>query len=168
MSYLLFKAELLANLVPPHQSPTKQARVIANAYTRLVQRHFEILTGGGTARLAQTRTPILQAGLQAVFSANRLYGRVPINIFTQMSPAFYAYWAGQTVIGPLGIATVIFPGLFRGPVVKPGFSYITWVNILCAVLAAHIMTLAGIYTNTYTGITFPWSGVMFLACPILF
>lgn len=168
MSYRLFKAELLSNLTPGHGSKTRQASTIANAYGRLVSRHFEVLTGGGRVVTAQSRTPILRAGLQAVFTANRLYGRVPLNIFTQMSPAFYAYWGGQTIVGPLGTATVLFPGLFRGPRLNPSDDVESWINIFCAVAAAHIMTLGGIYRNNFpVPIITPWSGVMMLACPII-
>lgn len=168
MSYFLFKAELLANLIPPHKSKTKQANVISAAYTRLVLRHFEVMTGGGRAILAPTRTAILRNGLQAVYDANRKYGRGNINIFTQMAPAFYAYWTGQTVVGPLGYATVTYPGIFKGPRLPPTLSYKTWLNIFCAVLAAHIMTLGGTYRNYYLRRDFAWSGSMFLACPIRF
>jgi hypothetical protein len=166
MSYFLFKAELLASLVPPHQSKTKQARVIADAYTDLVLRHFEVMTGGGRAILAPTRTSVLRNGLQSVFDANRKYGARPVNVFTQMAPAFYSYWNGQTVVGPLGYATVTFPGIFKGPTIPGNLNYAAWLNIFCAVLAAHIMTLGGTYRNLFLKRDFEWSGSMFLACPI--
>lgn len=166
MSYLLFKKELLANLVPAHQSTRKQARIISDAYTRLVLRHYEVMTGGGRALLAPTRTGILRNGLQTVFDTNRKYGTTKVNIFTQMAPAFYSYWSGMPIIGPLGFATVRYTGLFKGPSIPGNTNYSVWINVFCAVLAAHIMTLGGVYRNLYLLREFEWSGSMMLACPI--
>lgn len=166
MSYLLFKHELLANLVPAHQSKTKQSRIIADAYTSLVLRHYEVMTGGGRAILAPTRTGILRNGLQSLYDVNRRYGNQKVNIFEQMAPAFYSYWAGMPIIGPLGYANVRYTGLFKGPSIPGNSDYTVWINVFCAVIAAHIMTLGGIYRNYFLKRDFEWSGTMMLACPI--
>jgi hypothetical protein len=168
MSYNLFAVDVLSSIVPQHTSTNKQSRIVAQAYTRLVQRHFEVMTGGGRAITAPSRIPVLQAGLQAVFSANRRWGNVPLNIFSQMAPAFRAYWTGQIITGPLGNVTITFPGVFRGPALKTVVSLESWLNVFCAVAAAHIMTLLGVYIPNILPVPMPWSGVMMLACPILF
>lgn len=168
MSYTLFKLELLSNLVPSHSSTTKQASSIARAYDNIVSRHFEVLTGAGRVTGSSARVPILQNGFQSVFDLNRKAGFNKLNIWTMMSPFIYSYWAGMMGNGPLGMFTVTFPGVFRGPVIPESVSYEAWLNIFCAVAYTHILTLAGIalITALPVPITVPWSGVLLLACPL--
>jgi len=167
MSFTLFKAELLGRLLPPHSSPVKQAITLATAYNNLVLRKFEILTGAGTAVNSAPKVPALQAGLQLIFTLNREVGFTRINFFDMLNPFLMAFWAGMTYVGPLGTATVLFPGILLGPVIPETTSFFAWLNILCGALAAHMLTLAGIYINSLTGIPLPWSGVFLIPCPVI-
>jgi hypothetical protein len=164
MSWSVLKFELLSKLNPPHASVTLQANVISQAYTNLVLRTFETLTGGGQFVGAPARTKIARLGMQCVFEVNRRYGKLPVNIFSQLTPYFLSYWAGQTCVGPFGQVTVIFPGVFVGPPIPPNISRDAFVNIMCGVLSTHMLTMTGIYTNFVTGVTIPWSGALLLTC----
>lgn len=167
MSFTLFKAELLAGLLPPHASPVKQAQVMSQAYNNLVLRKFEILTGAGTAVNSTPRVPALQAGLQAIFELNRRVGISRINFFDMLNPLLMAFWSGMLYVGPLGTATVLFPGVLLGPIIPESTSFVAWLNIICGALAAHMLTLVGIYINNLTGIPLPWSGVFLIPCPVI-
>lgn len=167
MSFTLFKAELLGRLLPPHASPVKQAIVLSTAYNNLVLRKFEVLTGAGTAVNSAPKVPALQAGLQAIFELNRRVGFARINFFEMLNPVLLAFWSGMVYVGPLGVATVLFPGVIIGPTIPESTSFVAWMNILCGALAAHMLTLAGIYVNTILGIPLPWSGVFLIPCPVV-
>jgi hypothetical protein len=164
MSWAVLKFQMLAGLNPPHASITQQADVISKSYTNLVSRTFETLTGGGQFIGAAGRTKIARLGMHCVFDVNRRYGFLPVNIFTQITPYFLSYWAGQTCVGPLGQVTILFPGLFLGPPIPPNISPEAFVNIMCGVMSTHMLTMAGIYTNFITGVTIPWSGALLLTC----
>ena len=168
MSYTLFKLEMLSKLVPPHTSPTKQSSTIANAYDNLVNRHFEVLTGAGSVTASSARIPLIQTGLQGIFELNRRAGFNKVNIWDMMAPFIYAYWSGMVGNGPMGMFTVTFPGVFKGPVIPEGTNFETWLNIFCAVAYSHILTLAGIAILNIGPfpITVPWSGVLLIACPL--
>jgi len=166
MSFPLFKGEMLGQLVPQHSSKTKQSRIFATAYNNVARRHHEVMTGGGTVTLGGIKVPIMTGLAQSIFSFNRISQFKKFNFFSQLAPVVYSYWMGQVIVGPLGIVNVTYPGLLVGPAIPETDSFSTWLNMLCAVLAAHMMTLAGTYTNFYTKKTHPWSGAMLLPCPI--
>jgi len=166
MSFPLMRQEILSQLVPPHTDPSKQARVIAQAYTNCVLRHFEKMSGGGTAVQAPARTPALLAGLQQIFNTNRQTGFNKLNFWQQLNPLIIQYWTGQIFVGPIGIVAVTFPGILQGPPIPENLDYNLWLNMLSSVLAAHFQSLTGIFTNFFPGISFPWLGVFLSPCPV--
>ena len=165
MSYQVFKAEVLAGLAKPHSDKLKPAKVLAKAYNNLIQRHFETLTGAGQFSLAAAGTSGLIAGFHAAFTQNYASANKRVNIFQQLAPYIYTYWAAQTAIGPLGIATVTYTGNFSGPIIPESNNPTLWLDVFIGVIATHILTLVGTYTNFVTGATTPWTGALLLTFP---
>lgn len=165
MSYKLFKAECMSSLSPKHNNLFKPAITISRAYNNLVLNHLEPMTGGGKFLTGGFRIPLLIAGLQLVFEAQRRNGWVPVNMFTLMSPIFKLYWQGNVAAGPTGVVIITNPGIFKGPKVPPNTSVDGFMKIFMGVLRVHIKTLSGTYTNFYTGVTTPWSGAMLRSLP---
>lgn len=158
MSFQLFKAEILGNLQTQHSSKTKTAIVIGTAYNNLVQRMIEPLCGGVMFYTLIPKTPALIAGLQSVFTQNLLTAKKRVNIFQQFAPHIYTYWTGATTVGPLGNVTLTSTGVFNGPFLPETTDPNLWLDVLCAVCSTHIKTLVGIYINSTTGASSPWSG----------
>jgi hypothetical protein len=165
MSYAAFKFEVISQLYPPHSDTVRQAQVIGTAYNNLVLRHFDTLSGGGQYLLGSARLPVLISGLQAIFALNRASGFSAVNIFRQIGPLLKAYWAGATIIGPLGVTVVSSPGNVFGPVIPQTTNYTVFLNIFCGVLYAHMLTLAGTFTSYWFGRTTPWGGALLLSTP---
>lgn len=165
MSYETFKGEILAGQIKPHTDKTRGARVIAQAYTNLVLRHFETLTGAGQYFSAPAMTATLQAGLQGVFTQNLLSETNRVPQFNKWAPYIYSYWAAATIPGPLGIVVVTYTGNWVGPVMPETNDPQLWLRVLSGIIYTHIISLAGTYTNYFTGITSPWSGGLLLTFP---
>lgn len=165
MSYSAFKAEILGGLQTQHRDKTKASRVVSMAYTNLVLRHYETLTGAGQYFLASGMTAGLQAGLQAIFLKNLASEHNRISQYNLWAPYIYSYWAGATIPGPLGIAVVTGTGTWSGPPMPENKDPQLWLRVLTGVIASHITSLLGTYTNYYTGYTTPWSGGLLLTFP---
>lgn len=164
MSYQLFKAELRNKVYKQHDSLNKFPSSFAAAYNNLVMRHFDTLTGGGKLVRISAGRPILQQSIYAQLMINRK-SPAEVNFFNQIAPFIKIYWAGQQIIGPTGIVTITYPGEFIGPYLKQNQNINIFINTLVGVISTHIMTLTGMYTNAYTGITTPWSGALLRTTP---
>lgn len=165
MSYQTFKAEVLAGLTKPHTDKMKPARILATAYHNLILRHIESLTGGGVFLLGTAKLPGLIAGFHAAFTQNLASANKRVNIFQQLAPYIYTYWAGNTALGALGVAIVSGTGSFSGPIIPESNSPTLWLDVFIGVIAIHLKTITGTYTNYVSGATTPWSGVTLLTFP---
>ena len=165
MSYSLFQAEILAGLRSPHSDKTRGAEVIAKAYTNLILRHFETLTGAGQYYSAPTKTAILQSGLQTIFLQNLSAETNRVSQFNKGGPYMKLFWAGAVIPGPLGIVTVTNTGTWKGPVMPENNDPTLWLRVLCGITATHLLSLSGTYLNFYTGATSAWSGGLLLTFP---
>jgi len=166
MSYRLFKLECLKTLRPPHLNKYKQAITIARAYNNLVINHVETMTGGGKFVSGGLRIPLLIAGMQLVFEAQRRAGSyVKINIFKLISPIIKLYWSGQVCVGPTGVVVITSTGIFKGPAIPNNNNAQGFMQMFMAASRAHILTLTGTYTNYYTGLTTPWTGALLQSLP---
>lgn len=164
MSYQLFKTEILAKLNKTHTSKTKTAGILATAYTNLILRHFEVLTGGGVFSMSSTKTQPLKMQIQSVFMQNYTsHNRV--NLWSQLSPGIMTFWTGQICMGTTGIVAVTSPGTFMGPPIPESNNPAIWIDMFSYVSAIHLKTLVGTYTNYVTGITVPWSGTLLQTFP---
>lgn len=164
MSYTLLKSELKLKLYRQHDSRTKFASTLATAYDKFVNRHFEVISGGGKPVATSAKIPILQAGFQLILSMN-LIKENRINFFNQIEPYIKAYWMGQVITGPAGIVVITNPGVFKGPPIVENNSIDIFLNILQGCIAVHMLTMTGVYTNYYTGITVPWSSALLKTIP---
>lgn len=166
MSYRLFKAECMKSLRPAHLNKYKQAITIARAYNNLVLNHIETMSGGGKFVAGGIKIPLLIAGMQLVFEAQRRAGAYyKINIFKLIGPVIKLYWAGQVCVGPTGTVIVTTTGVFKGPHIRNTKSIDGFMKIFMGVMRTHILTLTGTYTNFYTGLTTPWSGALLKSLP---
>ncbi len=166
MSHRLFKLECLLSLRPPHLDKYRQAITIARAYNNLVLNHIETMTGGGKFVSGGLRIPLLIAGMQLVFEAQRRAGAYKkINIFKLISPIIRLYWTGQVCVGPTGVVVITSPGVYKGPAIPNNNSVEGFMKMFMAVNRAHLITLTGTYTNYYTGVTTPWSGALLKSLP---
>lgn len=164
MSYQLFKTEILAKNGVQFNDRMKASKVIGNAYNNLIQRHFEVLSGGGQFSTLSPKTQILIQGIQQVFEQNSMsHNRV--NIWSQFAPHIYSYWTGGVAIGSTGIVTITSTGVFKGPPIPENDNPQIWINVFIGVISVHITTLVGTYTNFVTGITVPWSGALLKTFP---
>lgn len=164
MSYSLFKTEIGALTGMQHVSRLQFAQVVGKAYNGLVERHFETLTGSGKVVAPIARLPALIQGIYSITESNLAQSN-DVNFFSQIAPFIYTYWAGQVMMGPLGIATITSTGIFQGPIVPQNFNIQIWLNVFVGVVAVHILSLIGTYTNYVSGITSPWSGGLLLTTP---
>lgn len=164
MSYQLFKAEILGNLTKPHTSKTKTANVITTAYTNLIMRSFETITGGGQFIQSPLRKLPLQIGIQTVLTLG-LLKQNRFNFFNEIGPYFKSFWAGQTCLGTTGVIVITSPGIFQGPIIPESSNFTIWLDVFIGVIATHLLTLTGNYTNYYSGVTTPWSGALFMVLP---
>lgn len=164
MSYQVFKAEILAGNVKPHNSKTKPARVIASAYTNLIMRHFETLTGGGQYLTAKAKQPILQASLQKIFTAS-LSEQSRKNQLQKWDNAIYTFWKGAVIPGPLGVVTINNTGKWVAPYIPENSDNEIWLKILLGVIATHLKTMTGMYLNFVTGATTSWSSALLVTFP---
>lgn len=161
MSYKLFKAEVMASLIPRHLNKFKQAITMARAYNNLVLNHVETISGGGRFVAGGLKIPLMIAGMQLVFEAQRRASSyAKINIFTLLAPVIKLYWMGQVCVGPTGTVIVTTTGVFKGPKIPNNSSTDGFMKLFMGVSRAHILTLSGTYTNFYTGVTTPWSGAL--------
>lgn len=160
MSFKLFKSEVLGNLRTQHDSKTKTSQIIGTAYNNLVQRMIEPLTGGMTFYSCIPKTPSLITGIQSVFTKNITSSKKSVNIFKQFEPFILSYWAGANTVGPLGAVTITSTGSFKGPIIPENTNPTLWLDVFCAVASVHIKSLVGIYVNSASGTTTPWSGAM--------
>ncbi len=166
MSYKLFKAECMSTLFPPHTNKFIQAITMSRAYNNLILNHVESLSGGGRFVAGGIKIPLLIAGMQLVFEAQRRAGAyAPINIFSLISPVIKLYWLGQVCVGPTGTVVVTNTGVFKGPKIPNNKSRDGFMKIFQGVVRTHILTLSGTYTNFYTGLTTPWSGAVLQSLP---
>jgi len=164
MSYSLFKSEIGALTGMQHVSRIQFAQVIGKAYNGLIERSYETLTGSGKVVAPIARLPGLIQGIYGVTEGN-LGHTNQVNFFRQIAPYIYTYWAGQTIIGSLGMIVITSTGLFTGPIIPQNFNIQIWLNVFVGVVATHILTLLGTYTNYVTGLTTPWSGALLLTTP---
>jgi hypothetical protein len=166
MSYKLFKAECMATLYPPHSNKFKQAITMSRAYNNLVLNHVESVSGGGRFVSGALKIPLLIAGMQLVFEAQRRAGSYKkINIFNLLGPVIKLYWTGQVCVGPTGTVIVTNTGVFKGPPIPNNKSVDGFMKIFMGVIRTHILTLTGTYTNFYTGLTTPWTGALLQSLP---
>lgn len=166
MSYKLFKAECMKSLRPAHTNKYKQAITIARAYNNLILNHIETVSGGGKFVTGGLRIPLLIAGMQLVFEAQRRAGSYyKINIFKLIAPVIRLYWFGQVCVGPTGTVIVSSTGVFKGPSIPNNKSIDGFMKIFMGVIRVHLLTLTGTYTNFYTGLTTPWSGALLKSLP---
>lgn len=164
MSYQLFKSELKLKLFKQHDDDRKVARVLAAAYDKLVLRHFDIITGGGKVIGSSAKVPILRSGIEAILRKNKLSDR-RVNFFNDIAPYIKAYWSGLTIVGSLGTVIISNTGVFKGPPVVENNNIDIWLSILQGVVAVHMVTMTGTYTNYYTGVTIPWSSASLKTTP---
>lgn len=155
MSFLVFKSQVLSTLVKPHTDTKRLAKAIAISYHGLILRHFEILTGGGL--YVNGNVNGLQDYLQGVFDNNLHHAKKRVNLFEQMAPGIYNYWKGAIINGPLGYVNINNTGVFKGPIIPEHNNNLLLVNILSGVIAVHLKTMTGIYTNTVNNYTLDWS-----------
>lgn len=166
MSYKLFKAECMLSLRPAHSNKYIQAITISRAYNNLVLNHIETMSGGGKFVTGGLRIPLLIAGMQLVFEAQRRAGSYKkINIFKLIAPVIKLYWVGQVCVGPTGTVIVSNTGVFKGPHIRNNKSIDGFMKIFMGVIRTHLITISGTYTNFYTGLTTPWSGALLKSLP---
>lgn len=164
MSFQLLKTELKLKLGKQHDDRTKLAKALATGYDKLVNRHFDIITGGGKPIATTARVPALQIGIQSVLLKN-LTSETRVNFFNDIAPYIKAYWAGMLIIGGTGQVIISNTGVFKGPPVVENNTIDVWLNILQGVIAVHLVTMTGTYTNYYTGATIPWSSASLKTTP---
>jgi hypothetical protein len=165
MSYNTFKGEILAGLNKAHKDKTKGSRVIAQAYVNLIMRSFEGMTGGGIFLTMPASLGTLQSGLQQVFLTSLTSQTKRMSQYDMWAPYIYAAWVGQTAVGPIGSATVLYTGNWKGTPIPESGNEQVWLDVLIGIMSTHILTLSGTYLNFYTGLVTPWSGVTLLVLP---
>lgn len=164
MSFQLFKQEILGRIGKQHESRTKTSKIIADAYVNLIMRHFETISGGGQFMTIQSKKQILARGIQNNFEMNIKSDR-RINVWDQLAPHIYSAWTGNQCIGPTGMVMITGTGVFKGPPIPENDDPKIWLEVFCGVIAVHLTTLIGTYTNFVTGVTIPWSGVLLKTFP---
>ncbi len=164
MSFSLLKSELKLKLFKQHDDRKKFAKVLASAYDKFANRHFDIITGGGKPIALSARMPALRMGIESVLLKN-LTSETRINFFNDISPYIKAYWSGVMIIGGTGQVVISNTGVFKGPPVVENNSIDIFLNILQGVIAVHMVTMSGTYTNYYTGVTIPWSSASLKTTP---
>lgn len=164
MSYRLLKSELKVQLFKQHNDRYKFAKVLSNAYVKFVMRHFDTLTGGGKPAGITAKGTVLKRQIQTILDKNFKSER-KINFFNDLEPFIKTFWTGVTITGPTGIVIINNPGIFKGPPVIENNNIDIWLGILNGVIGIHMLSMTGIYTNAYTGITVPWTSALLKTTP---
>lgn len=164
MSFSLFRAGMNALTGMQHVSRMQYSQIIAKSYNSVIENTFETLTGAGKVIAPIAGVPGLTAGIYQITEMN-LHQHKAINFIRQMNPYIQTYWASKVIIGPTGVVKILSPGNFMGPIIPQNMDFRIKINIMCAAIAVHLMTLTGMYTNNVTGVTTPWSGALLTPLP---
>lgn len=164
MSYSLLRHELKNYLFKQHNDSTKFSRIMANSYTNFVNRHFDTMTGGGRPVGISAKNIILRRQIQTILDRNIKNSR-KINFFNDLEPFIKSFWMGQVITGPTGMVVINNPGIFKGPHVPENNSIDIFLGVLQGVIGVHMLSMTGLYTNAYTGVTIPWTSALLKTTP---
>lgn len=161
MSWQLAYTKCLALTGKQHITIEKFADVLAGAYDDVAKLHMDVITGTSvSAFIDPGRKQLLKQGIITEMNKNLLGGDNNTNLLQQFAPYIQQYWAGIQLIGPNGIVSITYPGIWINPWIKQNNNFIIMVVafIVCAVL--QILTMVGIYASTIIpGLVSPWSGL---------
>lgn len=160
MSWQLFRSSMGVLTGNQHVSHDQFSDVLSKSYHECVLRHVDMMTGGGAVIGADSKLKPLKEGILSICEQNLSSGGDP-HFLEQLTPFLYAYWAGLTVIGPIGVVAITGTGTYTSPKVVQNLDFNIILTHMVTSYRVHISTLIGIYTSTVILtplLVCPWSG----------
>lgn len=136
---------------------------IVNEYDSSIKRHIDVISGGNTYT---TNAQIINKLLDTWTYLNTLSPPTVVanvNILDQFKFIIPLYWTGATIVGPLGITQVLFPGVWLPVELKPNLDFKIMLGKISLLAALHIKTMFGTFTSSTTGLIIPWSGASLMS-----
>lgn len=160
MSWKLFASSMGVLTGIQHVSRDQFSDVMSKSYHECVLRHVDTMTGGGKVLGAEAKLKPFRDGILSICESN-LGTATDINFLEQITPLIYAYWAGLTVLGPIGVVAITGTGTYTSPKCPQNLDFnVILSQYMLPAYRVHIATLIGIYTTTVIvpPFTSPWSG----------
>lgn len=148
-----------------HVSVPMFAQTIADAYHTTISLHFDSMSGGGKIVNNTPKFPILYQQILQQCNAN-MATHSQIQLIQQIGPMIMNYWAGISIIGPLGNVTVLSPGSFVGLPVIQNNNFNIMLDAMIMSFRTHLLTITGVYVSSVVpGVTAPWGGSLMQCLP---
>lgn len=163
MSWTVFINKCDNKLGKGTQNRKEFVDTIVGEYDSSIKRHVDVISGGSTYT---TNAQIINTLLDTWTYLNMLSPPqvvANVNILDQMKFIIPLYWSGATIIGPLGVTQVLFPGVWLPVELKPNLDFKIMLGKISLLAALHLKTMFGIFTSSTTGIVIPWSGASLLS-----
>lgn len=165
MSWSLFQLQCNNKLGGGTQDSSEFVKTLMGEYHNSVKRHFDVMSAGNTF----TTTPDLI--IQALDIWTKLNSMMPpgtvasVNFLDQLKFIIPVYWIGGVITGPLGVTSVIFPGIWVPVELKANLNFLVMLGKISQLSMLHMKTMFGMYTNSATGLVVPWSGTALQTVP---
>lgn len=161
MSWLVFMNKVHLELSGGTQDKQQFTKTLMKEYHNSIQRHVDIPSGGGKFSTLRP-DPVIQ--LLQVWAELNLMSPPDVaqdtNFLDQCKFCIPIYWIGAVATGGTGVSTVLFPGIWLPVELPPNQNMMIMLTKFSLLSILHKMTMLGTFTNSTSGITVPWSGVM--------
>lgn len=160
MSWTIFTNKCNTALGGGTMDRTYFVKKLLTEYHECIQRHKDVINGGGQFSNLSPKPIITILNIWTQLNQMSPPGTVAnVNLLDQLKFVIPIYFIGGVSNGPLGISTILFPGLWLPVELKQNLNMMIMLNKISLLGILHTKTLLGTFVSSSTGLITPWSGV---------